>query len=297
MANEIPGKPPATTAQCRSFLERIMELDPGDPSAFQDRRLRDHLLTCADCQDLMRTFWSPVPGQLQGGLTNAILERTSGRSCAQVTELLCDLVDGDLEEDQATLVELHLSHCPECARLAEILEAMKRDLPAFAELPPPPGLIDQVLRSLPAFRPQRPGWTGKVQAWFAALPQRPLISIEAAYLGTLLVFLVFGNPFASLPESRRLLAGLAEQSGVVHVVGAGYEGLGQYVDDSFDAVRLATTRLEASGQDLEDLRTELSGKIDTYYGRGQSTFKSVTHFFEQKGSSLKKKLQPEAPER
>ncbi len=297
MANDHSRDRLEKRMNCRSFAERIMGLDPGDPRAFEDRELRDHLLTCSDCQDLTRAFWSTGSEDRHPGLTKAILQKTSGGSCRQATELLCDLVDGSLAENQARLVELHLAHCPECAQLAEVLDELKRSLPRLSELSPPQGFTDRVLESLPRFRQAGPGWTGKLRAWLAALPERPLISVEAAYLGTLLMFLLFGNPFASLPESRRVLAGFAEQVGVVQLVHTGYEGVEGYVQNSFEAVHLATTRLEASGQDLEALRADLSGKIDTYYGRGESTVKSVAHFFEQKGSNLKKKLQSESPER
>ncbi|GEM_PF-1616567 len=295
MANETSRERLEKRIDCRSFAERIMELDPGDSKAFQHRELRDHLLTCPDCQNLMHAFWSTRSDAVHPRLTSSILEQTSGGSCRQATELLCDLIDGTLAENQAQLVELHLAHCPDCTRLAEVLDEMKRSLPTLAELRAPIGFANQVLGSLPFSRQSRPGWIGRLQAWFAALPERPLISVEAAYLGALLMFLLFGNPFAALPESRRLLAGFAEQVGAVQLAQTGYEGVERYVQNSFEAVNVATTRLQASGQDLEELRADLSGKIDTYYGRGQSTVKSVAHFFEQKGSNIKKKLQ--SPER
>ncbi len=283
---------------CKSFAKKIMEMETTEGKGFEDRELRRHLLTCPRCEEFMRNLWSGLPEEDHSNLTQSILARTSGKSCGQASGLMCDLVDDILDDAQAQLVHLHLAHCPECSRTVAVLTELKHALPELAELQPAPGFTRRVLAALPIFEARQPGWKGKVRAWFANLPQRPRFSLEAAYLGTLLILLLFGNPFASLPEtSPRLLAGITDQSGVVQVAHKGYDELAVYTGKSLDAVQLAIARVEASGQSLQRMRMELSGKIATCYAHGQSTVKSMTKFFEQKGSSLKKKLQPQAPGR
>jgi len=287
-----------TTMNCRSFAQRIMELETFEEKAFEDRELRDHLLTCPHCEQFMRTLWSGLPKDGQSELTMSILARTSGKSCRQAGDLLCDLVDGALQGEQAELLKIHLAHCSGCSRTLEVLSALKHRLPELAELQPATGFTGQVLASLPIYQPENPGWTGRLQAWFANWAQRPRFSLEAAYLATLLMLLLFGNPFASLPEtSPRLLAGIADQSGVVRVAQKGYSEVEAYARKSLDAVEMVTARIEASGQGLVRLREELSGKIVPYYEHGKSTVQSVTKFFEQKSSTLKKKLSPKSSAR
>jgi hypothetical protein len=126
-------------------------------------------------------------------LTQAILARTSGGACAAARERLCDFVDGALAPFDRTLVDGHLAHCPGCAAVAAALAEAASVLPSFASLTPRLSVVGDVL-SATSRRPARPAFGERVSAWISRAAARPRFSLEVAYVLTVLLLVVLGNP-------------------------------------------------------------------------------------------------------
>jgi hypothetical protein len=126
-------------------------------------------------------------------LTQGILARTSGRGCAAARERLCGFVDDALAPFDRGLVDGHLAHCAGCAALAATLAETASVLPSFASLAPRASVVSDVLRAT-SRRPARPAFGERVSAWLARAAQRPRFSLEVAYVLTVLLLVVLGNP-------------------------------------------------------------------------------------------------------
>jgi len=126
-------------------------------------------------------------------LTRAILARTSGNACGSARERLCDFVDGVLAPFDRSLVDGHLAHCPACADLAAALAESTDVLPSFASLAPPTSVVFDVLRATSRRAPE-PGLAERLSAWLGRVAARPRFSLEVAYVLTVLLLVVLGNP-------------------------------------------------------------------------------------------------------
>lgn len=102
------------------------------------------------------------------------------QSCDSLWDLLMAYADGEATEDEALLVERHLSVCPECRHTLDVLRSLDADLASDAVPAPPPDLRARILRATvhPACQRERPGWAVRAQL-------RPA-------LGTALVVALFG---------------------------------------------------------------------------------------------------------
>ena len=126
-------------------------------------------------------------------LTRAILARTSGNGCAAARDRLCDFVDDALAPFDRSLVDGHLAHCPGCAALAAALAEATSVLPSFATLTPPTSVVFDVLRAT-SRRPPEPGLGERLSVWLGRVAARPRFSLEVAYVLTVLLLVVLGNP-------------------------------------------------------------------------------------------------------
>ncbi|MCP4654631.1 MAG: hypothetical protein GY856_04335 [bacterium] len=115
-------------------------------------------------------------------LVDSILERTSRSPCERTQQRLCELVDGTLDGAGARRVRRHLRGCRECRSLAAALTALSEDLPAAA---------------LPWQERLTRGWERMVRGW-ADFLQRPRFTLEAAYVGTMALAVLFISPFSPL---------------------------------------------------------------------------------------------------
>ena len=145
-------------------------------------------------------------------LTDAILAATSGKSCARCHERLLAFDAGGLRAGERELVELHLEHCDECRGLAEALAWLNDVFPSMVEEDPGEDCTAAILaRTIYAPQGLRGFWfsVGERMRNTLALPaaafanmqarwqhalQRPLFPLEAAYVVTLLAFLLVGTP-------------------------------------------------------------------------------------------------------
>jgi anti-sigma factor RsiW len=133
-------------------------------------------------------------------LTRAILARTSGNACGSARERLCDFVDDTLAPFDRSLVEGHLAHCPACANLAAALAESTGVLPSFATLAPSTSVVFDVLRAT-SRRPPEPGVGERLSAWLGRVAARPRFSLEVAYVLTVLLLVVLGNPVAAFRDA------------------------------------------------------------------------------------------------
>jgi predicted anti-sigma-YlaC factor YlaD len=188
---------------CEAVQARLQDFLDGRLAVAERREIETHLDGCAECAALATLMGPDLLSEGAPDLADAVLERTSGSACDRAHEILCESVDGTLDEIDAELLTLHLDRCGDCAALALALKRLGRDLPEMAELEPAPGFVEGVLA---ATLPRRSPWAGLAARWargLSALLARPRIAWEAGYVGTVafwLVASVLGAPFqASTP--------------------------------------------------------------------------------------------------
>jgi len=121
----------------------------------------------------------------------AILDRTSGPVCPRVESNLWDFAGGDLGSEESQLITLHLDHCAGCRMLAEDLAELQEVLPSIVEIEPGRSFTGEVVARTSGRRRFYPDLPTRMHAWWNQVVQRPLFSLEAAYLATLLLFFAF----------------------------------------------------------------------------------------------------------
>jgi anti-sigma factor RsiW len=126
-------------------------------------------------------------------LLPGVMARTTGGSCARAEEQLPALVDGKLDPAGREVLREHLAHCRKCSTMLAILEESGNLLPSLAEMKTPPGFVEQVL----AKTSERSGGRALGEWWLRVLA-RPRASLELAYVGTLLIVVLVGNPIAAV---------------------------------------------------------------------------------------------------
>jgi hypothetical protein len=189
---------------CTGFEDRIEKLREGMLTPEELASINEHLRSCASCRELLRTASDlldlpsvPVPPDL----THSILERTSGPVCGRAREHLCDFVDGVLDARYAKLLSLHLENCAGCSLLAAILTDLTECLPQLGEIDPGANFTFRVLRETSRRLPETRGTLLEVvKQWWHRLIRRPRFSWEAAYLGTILLVTVLGNPLTAFHD-------------------------------------------------------------------------------------------------
>lgn len=187
---------------CQSFERRLDDLLDGRCTAEEWREAEAHLAGCPRC----RRVFDAVAGRADDmdaagheSLAQAIVARTSGGGCAAARERLCDFVDGSLAPLDRDLVGGHLDHCHACAELASALTEAALVLPSFATLSPRVSLVPGVLAAT-SRRPIQPTLGERVSAWLDRAAQRPRFSLEVAYVLTVLLLVVLGNPVHAFKE-------------------------------------------------------------------------------------------------
>jgi len=186
---------------CRAFESLLADFEQGNLAPGPCAEAEKHMAECTSCRllhDLARGKVDLLPPSGQRSLTRSIMEKTSGPACGRAKELLCDFVDGALAGTDAALVSQHLEHCVECRVLASALIELERVLPSLAGIQPDPGFIELVIRTTVAQRGFQLSFRTRALEWWKRVLQRPRFSFEAAYLGTLILVLLVGNPFPAM---------------------------------------------------------------------------------------------------
>jgi hypothetical protein len=73
-------------------------------------------------------------------------------------------------------------------------------LPSFVSLAPRTSVVLDVLRAT-SRRPPEPGFGERLSAWLGRVAARPRFSLEVAYVMTVLLLVVFGNPVAAFRDA------------------------------------------------------------------------------------------------
>ena len=187
---------------CRKF-ESLLELYlAGKLSKDSIQECRVHLNGCAACRELLNLA-SQEPLQVDPSrseeLIQAVLEKTSGKNCGQVLELLPDLVDGSMAKDFADLVDRHLENCGSCQKLFQTMKELREVLPTFSQMDPGNTFTRECMQAIGKMQTQPPQprfSSGKIWHWLLV---RPRLVWQSAYVLTLLLFILI-KVFAVIPE-------------------------------------------------------------------------------------------------
>lgn len=196
---------------CNELTDRLDEFIEGRLRPAERRDVEVHLKACAACRETLALLDGSEEGSHPAppaGLVSAVLSRTSGKACGRARALLCDHVDGGLGQVDDELIRLHLHGCADCGVLGTVLSRMAVDLPALAELRPDERFVLDVLaRTVPRRRRAARRFARLVAGW-RALVQRPRFAWEGAYLGMIILVLLFAiptSPLAGVPQRALVL--------------------------------------------------------------------------------------------
>jgi hypothetical protein len=160
-----------------------------------------HARTCEGCRRLLKAARGELdlPAGSHEDLARSIVEMTSGPACDRAMQSMCESLDGMLEPARVEILRLHVDHCPGCRRFAAALQLMHEVLPEMAEVDPGAGFTADVVRVTRSTRRAGIRRFHPGHLW-NRLINRPLFTWEAAYAGTLVVALLFLNPWLPLGD-------------------------------------------------------------------------------------------------
>ncbi len=164
-------------------------------------RIEAHVAACERCRRLAAIVMDAETGTEQRNeavdLIAPVLDRTSGPACARAEQLLPALADNELDAESREILRDHLSHCDACTRLLAVVEESRELLPTLVELPVPPGFAQRVFAA--TSRRERPS---PFVEWWLRVLARPRASLELAYVATVLLVVLLGNPVAAFQHAR-----------------------------------------------------------------------------------------------
>jgi len=200
---------------CGAFEKRLERYRTGKLCDAERREMDQHLCRCIACRALLEAIQTGENHVAQVDLSEAVLAQTTGSACGRCRSLLGDVLDGVSDTVEKELVIAHLASCASCSSLFRIMSEAAEILPRMREMIPDPSFVPDVLNAVRPLWRDRLGLS-KALEWLRGLTQRPRFSWEAAYLGTLLVFGLFGTPFSPVPDAgSRLLASLQNREGLI----------------------------------------------------------------------------------
>jgi anti-sigma factor RsiW len=185
------------------------------------RRVEAHIAACERCRHLAAIVRDGEAHTSEAGdepdLLPTVLCQTTGSPCARAETLLTALLDDELDADSREILESHVARCDACSRLLAALREAEHILPGLAGVQPPPGFVEGVLRATtaaslraafaPAGAPGAAAATG--WQWWSRLLARPRASLELAYVGTVLLIVLLGNPVAAFHQAEEHAGRLA----------------------------------------------------------------------------------------
>ncbi len=178
---------------------------------------------------MSRHHRSDAPLSLPPGLTEAILERTSGSVCGRARDLLVrderSAATTGRPDRHATsaaldqeLLDGHLEGCPTCRAVDAALGTLPVDLALWAEIPPPVDLVAAVVAKTSA-RPQSQRVSDLVRRrWTEIVLGRSRLAWEVGYIGALLLWVVFGASWAPLAAAPSRALAVVQENHVSDVV-------------------------------------------------------------------------------
>jgi anti-sigma factor RsiW len=178
--------------QCALVDRRLDDWLAGRLPAADVERLEAHRLTCDRCARLVALMRDgDAPGD-EVDLLAGVMDRTAGPACAAAAEHLPALADGEMDAASREILQSHVAHCAACTALLVTLEESRAVLPTLAEIEPPPDFTTRVLAHTSG-APRR----AAVADWWQRFLARPRASLELAYIGTLILVLLVGNPVSA----------------------------------------------------------------------------------------------------
>ncbi|MDG0793162.1 hypothetical protein OMP38_21635 [Cohnella ginsengisoli] len=137
-------------------------------------------------------------------------------------ELVQRSIDGDLNEEESSRLQLYLQNYPECAALLERLTQLSEELAQLPHVTPKYSLVDAILPQLERIVPEPAPVVGQAPAAEAAYEPRTrrtgsrksmyrgLAAVVAA--GVVAGVLLIAQPFSLLPDSDQQKAALLQES-------------------------------------------------------------------------------------
>jgi hypothetical protein len=153
--------------------------------------LEEHLNQCSDCQTVVSIFRQTGERNC-ADLTDIIIESTSGPLCPRIKSSLPDWMDGVLKREDFQLIEHHLDSCLSCRQMAQAMREVQAGLAQLVPVSLPENLTQQILdaTSLSKHNPYVFSLKSgvKLRSFWEKFTLRPRFSLEAAYIGALLMF-------------------------------------------------------------------------------------------------------------
>ena len=211
--------------RCKHLQPLLPEWVDGALETGRATELAAHVGSCVECSalvEVLRRDLANEGGISDPALTSAILEHTSGSPCARALDQLVDYSDGGLESAPRELMGLHLEHCPHCSPVGAVLQWMPTVLEEMRELAPDENFLAEVLAATVGGEVEaeldemtaEPGrWSRGLAALDRRLEQllvgargltaRPMFTVEAAYVATVVAALLVATPASPYKELPR----------------------------------------------------------------------------------------------
>jgi predicted anti-sigma-YlaC factor YlaD len=211
---------------CHNFEAHLDAFLEGTLEDVDQQRLEQHLDACAACRELAEIAagnGDAAAEQRSPELCSAILAETSGAACGLAYSDLCGWADGRLAGAERERVRLHLALCVDCRGLATVLGRLTEDLSALRVQRSP--LPIEMRLALALGR-----GVARVAGFWQQLLARPRFALEGAYVGTLVLAILFILPASPL---RGLSSGALTltQSNPVAVLETPLESVGRIAAD------------------------------------------------------------------
>jgi len=236
---------------CAAFERRLDTVLAGTCSAGEWTAAEAHLAACPRCRRLYEALRAETPALEPGegeALTRSILARTSGAACGRFRELACELADDTLHGIDREMAIAHIEGCRDCGRLVTTLSALSRALPAMASIEPPADFVRSVLLATTE-RPVAPGVGARIGQWWNRAIERPRFSLEVAYVLTVLLILLVGDPVAAFRDASARAVAVAQSP------------VGRAVDRVAGPIVLARSDGEATLEAAEGVLASLPARL------------------------------------
>jgi anti-sigma factor RsiW len=262
---------------CSHFAEILADLEEGTLSPDEQSAARAHLAECSECRRLLEIAGGDIDILPQDGhdaLARSILDRTSGSVCARIEASLWDFIEGELSIEDSHLLSLHLENCSECRSVAEELVLMQQELPAMAEIDPGEFFTQEVISGTSRARPSPSPIKAGFRAWWDRMIQRPRFSLEAAYVGALVLFLVFSIPLLSLQNISLDKISSATVQPSAKFFGSTWTGAKTYISDQLsEFISTAETQKQIASESLSKLAKSCESKSASILDRSAEGIK------------------------
>lgn len=186
---------------CSRFARILTDFEQGTLALRERSSAEAHLENCQRCRRLLDTargIIDPLAGVQGDALARSIMASTSGPVCPRAESSLWEYVYGSLDDAESQLIALHVEHCEGCRSIAVEFAAAQQVLPAMAEIDPGPFFAREVLGLTSRQQARVSGFRTRFLAWWNRMVYRPRFAMEAAYIGTLVLALLFSTPLLPL---------------------------------------------------------------------------------------------------